>query len=47
MDRTKEFFKNGREIEVLTVDNHADGPYVYLRLLNENLEGLKTSINFS
>jgi 12,18-didecarboxysiroheme deacetylase len=37
MDRTKEFFNKGREIEVLTVDNHADGPYVYLRLLKEDV----------
>ncbi len=36
MDRTKEFFERGRQIEVLTVDNHADGPYVYLRLLQED-----------
>jgi radical SAM protein with 4Fe4S-binding SPASM domain len=36
MERTKEFFNKGREIEVLTVDNHADGPYVYLRLLKED-----------
>ncbi len=36
MDRTKDFFNKGREIEVLTVDNHADGPYVYLRLLRED-----------
>jgi len=36
MDRTKEFFHRGRNIEVLTVDNHADGPYVYLRLLRED-----------
>ncbi len=36
MDRTKEFFNRGRPVEVLTVDNHADGPYIYLRLLREN-----------
>ncbi|HVN96125.1 MAG TPA: 12,18-didecarboxysiroheme deacetylase [Syntrophorhabdaceae bacterium] len=36
MDRTKGFFGKGREIEVLTVDNHADGPYIYLRLLKED-----------
>jgi 12,18-didecarboxysiroheme deacetylase len=36
MDRTADFFNKGREIEVLTVDNHADGPYVYLRLLKED-----------
>lgn len=36
MDRTKELFHKGRQVEVLTVDNHADGPYVYLRLLQED-----------
>jgi len=36
MDRTKDFFKKGKPIEVLTVDNHADGPYLYLRLLKED-----------
>lgn len=36
MDRTKDLFDRGIEKEVLTVDNHADGPYVYLRLLRED-----------
>jgi Fe-coproporphyrin III synthase len=36
MTRTQAFFDKGRPIEVLTVDNHADGPYVYLRLLRED-----------
>ncbi|HOO41453.1 MAG TPA: radical SAM protein, partial [Syntrophales bacterium] len=36
MDRTKRLFDRGLEKEILTVDNHADGPYVYLRLLREN-----------
>ncbi|MCX5798158.1 MAG: 12,18-didecarboxysiroheme deacetylase [Proteobacteria bacterium] len=36
MERTKAFFNKGRPIEVLTVDNHADGPYVYMRLLKED-----------
>ncbi len=35
MDRTKEMHDRGLEKEVLTVDNHADGPYVYLRMLRE------------
>ncbi len=34
-DRTKELFDQGLKKEVLTVDNHADGPYLYLRLLKE------------
>ncbi|PKN60353.1 MAG: 12,18-didecarboxysiroheme deacetylase [Deltaproteobacteria bacterium HGW-Deltaproteobacteria-11] len=36
MDRTRELFDRGLEKEILTVDNHADGPYIYLRLLREN-----------
>jgi Fe-coproporphyrin III synthase len=36
MDRTKALFERGMPKEVLTVDNHADGPYVYLRLLKED-----------
>jgi len=36
MERTKDLFDRGMEKEVLTVDNHADGPYVYLRLLRED-----------
>jgi Fe-coproporphyrin III synthase len=32
MDRTDEMIRSGRNVEVLTVDNHADGPYVYLRM---------------
>jgi 12,18-didecarboxysiroheme deacetylase len=36
LDRTREMFDRGFSPEVLTVDNHADGPYIYLRLLGEN-----------
>jgi len=36
MDRTKTLHDKGKPKEVLTVDNHADGPYVYLRLLKED-----------
>jgi 12,18-didecarboxysiroheme deacetylase len=36
MGRTKDLFERGMEKEILTVDNHADGPYIYLRLLREN-----------
>ncbi len=35
-ERTQRLFKRGQPVEVLTVDNHADGPYIYLKLLNEN-----------
>ena len=36
MDRTRDLFDRGLQKEILTVDNHADGPYVYLRLRREN-----------
>ena len=36
MDRTRALFEAGLPKEVLTVDNHADGPYVWLRLLRED-----------
>lgn len=35
MDRTGELHDKGKTKEVLTVDNHADGPYLYLRMLKE------------
>ncbi|GAB7024316.1 12,18-didecarboxysiroheme deacetylase [Salidesulfovibrio brasiliensis] len=41
MDETRALFDKGKEKEVLTVDNHADGPYVYFRLLKENPERAK------
>lgn len=33
--RTKEILGRGYPLEVLTVDNHADGPYLYLKLKEE------------
>lgn len=38
MDLTRKLHLNGKSKEVLTVDNHSDGPYVYLRLLREDPE---------
>jgi radical SAM protein with 4Fe4S-binding SPASM domain len=38
IDRTKALHAKGIAKEVLTVDNHADGPYLYLRLLKEDPE---------
>lgn len=35
IDRTADLHRRGKMKEVLTVDNHADGPYVYLRMLRE------------
>jgi radical SAM protein with 4Fe4S-binding SPASM domain len=36
IEHTKRLHDKGKPKEVLTVDNHADGPYLYLRLLQEN-----------
>ncbi len=32
LDRTEDYFRRGRDINILTVDNHCDGVYLYLRL---------------
>ena len=36
IDETKAWFAAGGKPEILTVDNHADGPFVYMELLREN-----------
>jgi 12,18-didecarboxysiroheme deacetylase len=36
IERTRDMHNRGANREVLTVDNHADGPYLYLRMLREN-----------
>ena len=36
IDHTRQLHEKGKPKEVLTVDNHADGPYLYLRLLEED-----------
>jgi 12,18-didecarboxysiroheme deacetylase len=38
MRETKKLFDEGLEKEVLTVDNHADGVYLYLKMQEENHE---------
>jgi len=35
IDRTKDLHDRGIFKEILTVDNHSDGPYLYLRMLKE------------
>jgi 12,18-didecarboxysiroheme deacetylase len=35
IDRTRGLHQRGNAVEVLTVDNHADGPYLYLRMKRE------------
>jgi 12,18-didecarboxysiroheme deacetylase len=50
MDRTRALFDAGLPKEVLTVDNHADGPYVLQRLLREDparAEEVKTLLSFN
>ena len=41
MDLTRKLHDEGLPKEILTVDNHADGPYLYLRLLKENPDRAK------
>ena len=36
IDRTADFNKRGLDVDILTVDNHCDGPYLYMRMLKEN-----------
>lgn len=36
MDETRALFEAGKPKEILTVDNHADGPYVWMRLARED-----------
>ncbi len=36
IEKVRELDKRGKLIEVLTVDNHADGPYLYLKMLKED-----------
>lgn len=35
-ERTKAAIESGIDLDILTVDNHVDGPYIYLKLLKEN-----------
>jgi radical SAM protein with 4Fe4S-binding SPASM domain len=34
--RTNDLLNRGKRVEILTVDNHCDGPYTYLRMKREN-----------
>lgn len=38
IDRTADFHRRGLDVEILTVDNHCDGPYLYMRMLREKSE---------
>ena len=41
IDRTADLHARGKPKEVLTVDNHCDGPYLYMRKLREDPERAK------
>lgn len=34
-NRTRDLLSRGKRVEILTVDNHCDGPYLYLKMLKE------------
>jgi Fe-coproporphyrin III synthase len=36
VDQTKKMFDEGWKPEILTVDNHADGPYLYLKMKEQD-----------
>lgn len=36
LERTEDYFRRGKDINILTVDNHADGVYIYLKLLEKD-----------
>lgn len=44
MTRTQQMFDKGLKPEVLTVDNHADGPFVWMELQKENPERAKNAL---
>ena len=35
IDRAADFHRRGLNVDILTVDNHCDGPYLYMRMLRE------------
>ena len=45
IDRVERWNEEGREIEVMTVDNHADAPYIYLWLLERDKERANDAFN--
>ena len=36
INRTADLHRRGKEVDILTVDNHCDGPYLYMRMLRES-----------
>lgn len=41
MDRTRDFQNRGLDKDILTVDNHCDGPYIYMRVNREDPDRAK------
>lgn len=39
LERTADYFSRGLDINILTVDNHADGVYLYMKMKEKNLPG--------
>ncbi len=38
VERTEDFHRRGLEKDILTVDNHVDGPYIYMKLMEKDPE---------
>ena len=45
VDKTIDLFRRGKPKEILSVDNHADGPYVYMRLLKDDPERAREAMS--
>ena len=38
LERTSDYFRRGLDKNILTVDNHADGAYIYLKMKEKGME---------
>lgn len=45
MEQVETWNERNREVEVMTVDNHADAPFIYLRLLERNPDRAQTALS--
>lgn len=45
VEKTAWLHSVSKKVEVLTVDNHADGPYLYMKMLKEHHEGAEDVLN--
>jgi len=46
LERTLDFLKRGIHKDILTVDNHVDGPYLYMKLKETNPERAEKALQF-